>query len=322
MRNRSFCRVVLASVLALLFSTVANAQAFPSRTITVLTPIPPGNSYQIALRQMADTIQQRTGATIIMEPAVGANGIIPLQKLARAEADGYTLAICWAAPLTLNPHISPDIGYDPLRDFAPVMMITRHGIPFFALASSPVNNVRDLVALAKAKPGQVKIGYGGTGSRVGIIQLAEAAGVQFLEVPYKSPAQQSPALLSGEVDILVHALSEQIGLIQAGKVKSIFIGSKNRSPMIPNVASITEVYPNVEIGSWFAVMAPAKTPADRISWHNREWNAALKDPKIIDRMQNTFGYEVIGGAPRVVTDQVAAESPVYARIVKANNIKE
>jgi tripartite-type tricarboxylate transporter receptor subunit TctC len=313
--HAALCAALLAA------SASAFAQSFPSKNITLIMPLPASSTYTVLLRAMGDMIQQKTGKPVVMEPTIGADGTLAPQKLARAEPDGHTISLVWAAPMTLNPHIQKDIGYDPLRDFAPVTLLTRHGQFFVAHPSFPANNLREFIALAKAKPGSVKVGTAGTGGKVGLIQLSEAAGVKLLEVPYKSPGQMDPAVMSGEVDVVVYTVGATIGYVRSGKVKPLFIGSKNRSPLAPDVKSMSEDIPNFEMVSWFALIAPAKTPADRIEWLNREWNAALKDPKIADRMTNALGYDIVAGTPQDLANQIKAELPVYARIVKEHNIQ-
>jgi tripartite-type tricarboxylate transporter receptor subunit TctC len=319
-RYQTAARAALCAVL-LAASTSAFSQAFPSKNITLIMPLPASSTYTVLLRAMGDMIQQKTGKPIVMDPAIGADGTIAPQKLARAEPDGHTISLVWAAPMTLNPHIQKDIGYDPVRDFAPITMLTRHGQFFVAHPGFPANNLREFIALAKAKPGTIKVGTAGTGGKVGLIQLSEATGVKLLEVPYKSPGQMDPAVMSGEVDVVVYTVGATIGYVRSGKVKPLFIGSKNRSPLAPDVKSMSEDIPNFEMVSWFALIAPAKTPADRIEWLNREWNAALKDPKIADRMTNGLGYDIVAGSPQDLANQIKAELPMYERIVKEHGIQ-
>ena len=318
--SRRFLSLFAACAALAGFATDASSQAFPSKNINLIMPLPASSTYTVLLRAMGDLIQQKTGKAVVMDPTIGADGTLAPQKLARAEADGHTISLVWAAPMTLNPHITKEIGYDPLRDFAPITMLTRHGQFFVAHPSFQANNLREFIALAKANPGAVKVGTAGTGSKIGLIQLSEAAGIKLLEVPYKSPGQMDPAVMSGEVDVVVYTVGATIGYVRSGKVKPLFIGTKNRSPIAPDVKSMSEDIPNFEMVSWFALIAPAKTPPERIEWLNREWNAALKDPKIADRMQNALGYDIVAGTPQDLGNQIKAELPVFARIVKEYNL--
>jgi tripartite-type tricarboxylate transporter receptor subunit TctC len=300
----------------------AAAQAFPSKTVTVVMPIATSTAFYIAIRQMADLIQTKTGRSIVLEPVIGASGTLAPARVKRSEPDGHTIGLTWAAPLTLNPVLSKDQPYDPLKDFAYIAMLTKHGIFMVAGAQFGPNNLQELVALAKAKPGTVRFGQAAAGSRIGAIQIEEASGAKFLEVPYKSSAQSEIAALSGEIDFFATTAGTAMGQIKAGKMKGLFIGSKNRSPLHPNVPSVAETFPDLEIVSWYALYAPAGTPADRIEWHHREWIAALKDPKIAAQMQNTFGYDIVAAPGSAVLEQVKRELPIHARIVKQHNISE
>jgi tripartite-type tricarboxylate transporter receptor subunit TctC len=307
---------------AVQFAPNASAQAFPSKTVTMVVPIATSTAFYIAIRQMADQIQTKTGRNIVLEPVLGASGTLAPARVKRSEPDGHTIGLTWAAPLTLNPVLSKDQPYDPLKDFSYIAMLTRHGIFFVAGAQFAPNNLQELIAAAKAKPGTVRFGQAAAGSRVGAIQLEEAAGVKFLEVPYKSSGQSEIAALAGEIDFFATTAGSAMGQIKAGKMKGLFIGSKNRSSLHPNVASVSETFPDLEIVSWYALYAPAGTPADRVDWHYREWVGALKDPKNAERMQNTFGYDVIAGPGSAVLEQVRRELPIHARIVKQHNITE
>jgi tripartite-type tricarboxylate transporter receptor subunit TctC len=201
-------------------------------------------------------------------------------------------------------------------------MLTKHGIFFVAGSQFASNSLQELVALAKAKPGSVRFGQAASGSRIGAIQIEEAAGIKLMDVPYKSSAQSEVATLAGEVDFYATTAGSAIGQIKAGKMKGLFIGSKNRSPLHPNVPSVAEMFPELEIVSWYALYAPVGTPASAIDWHYREWTAALKDSKMAERMQNVFGYDIIAGNGQMVLDQVKRELPVHARIVKQYGISE
>ncbi len=218
---------VLGAVLALsgagaLVSPPAAAQAFPSRPITVIMPIAASTAFYITMREMADQIQAKAGRPIVFDQQIGASGMLGPARVKRSEADGHTIGLSWAAPLSLNV-LFPNPQYDPLKDLAYISMLTRHGIYFTAGAHVPANTLQELVALAKAKPESVKIAQAATGSLVGILQLQEAAGVKFLIVPYKSSAQGEVAAMSGEVDMVATTAGTAREHVRAGKMKGIFI---------------------------------------------------------------------------------------------------
>jgi tripartite-type tricarboxylate transporter receptor subunit TctC len=321
--NRKLLAVASLTAAATLLSAASpelSAQTFPTKPVTLLSPLAASNAYYLLLRQMADSIQAKTGRSIVFDVVLGADGTLAPARIKRSEPDGHTIALTWAAPLTLNPLIGKDQQYDPLKDFAYITMLTRHGTLFVAGTHFPASSVQELIAYAKSKPGAVRFGQAATGSRVGTFQLEEIAGVKFLDVPYKSSAQAEIALLGGEVDVIPTTVGTVLAQVKAGKMKPLFIGSKSRSQVMPDVPSISETYPNLEVVSWYALYAPAGTPADRIEWHHREWTTALKDPKIAERLQSGFGFEIVASSPAAVLDQVRRELPAHARVVKQHNI--
>jgi tripartite-type tricarboxylate transporter receptor subunit TctC len=298
----------------------AFGQAYPAKTITLTMPIGPVTAYYIILRQMADQIQAKTGRTIVFDVVLGAGGTLAPAKVKRADPDGYTIGLGYQGAMTIDPYISKDQRYDSLKDFAYISMLTRHGLAFVAGAKVPANNLQELIALAKAKPGQVKLGQGSTGSLIGLLRIQEAAGVQFMEVPYKSSNDFDAALLSGDVDVVLTTAGTALPQIKAGRTKALFIGSRARSPLLPNTQSVSEVYPDIEVISWYGLFAPAGTPQDRIDWLHREWTAQLRDPKIADRMQNTFGYEIVASTGQEFFDQIKREVPINTAVARRYNI--
>lgn len=321
--SRKFLLLALGLSTALgIASPHAFGQAYPAKATTLVLPLSSSTGIYVALRQMADLIQAKSGKPIVLDTAVGAGGTLGPPRVKRADPDGYTIGLTYAAPMTINPYIEKEQRYDPLKDFSYISMLTRHGILFVAGSQVPANNIQEFIALAKAKPGAVKLGQGATGSRIGLLQIQEAAGVRFMDVPYKSSAQFDAALLSGEVDVVLSTVGTELGTIRSGRAKALFIGSRNRSPLLPNTQSISEVYPNVEVISWYGLFAPAGTPQDRIDWLYREWTGALKDPKIVERMQTTFGYEIVGSTGPELLEQIKREIVSNSRIVKQYNLAE
>jgi tripartite-type tricarboxylate transporter receptor subunit TctC len=312
----------IAAASALTVAADCNAQPFPAKPVTIQMPTPAGSTFDVILRRMLDSYTARTGRPFVLNPAIGGLGTIAPASLLRAEPDGHTIALTYAAPMTLSPLIMSPAPYDPLRDFAPVSLMTRHGILFVANPKFPASTLAETIALAKAKPRGVSVGFTGSGARVGIILLGSAAGVEFLEVPYKGSDQHQTAAISGSIDSASSTVGLALENIRAGKLKPLFIGSRSRSPLLPNVASISETYPGVEAVSWYALVAPAKTPADRIAWLNREFNAAIRDPKVVDLITNQLAYEIVASTPDELTRVMKAELAINAKVVKEHNIQE
>ena len=321
-RHTVAIRTIAAAALVALAapSAPALAQAFPSRPITIHSSVAAGASYEILLRTVAEDWQARTGATLIVNPMPGGLGTLAPASLLRSPADGQTVALIFAAPLTLTPQSMKTPPYDPIKDLAPVTMLTRHGLTYLANPQFQPNNVAELIAFARANPGKVTVGYAGGGSQAHMLQISSATGVTFLGVPYKSSAAFMQGLLAGEINIAIQTPGDALELLKSGKVKGLFIGSRNRSAKMPNVQSITETYPDLEGVSWFGVVARAGTPRDRIDWLNREFNLSVKTPRVqaqIDQM----AYDTVAGSPDDMAEIIRKEIAVYTKIVKDYNIK-
>lgn len=315
---------VLATGLALaagaLLSGHAAAQAYPSKPITLNSSLGPGSSYDAILRAIQEDWLARTGKTLIINPVVGGVGTLAPASLKRADPDGYTIAFTYAAPLTLSPLIMATPPYDPVKDFAPVIQLTKHGLVYAANPNFPANNFAEFIALAKAKPGTVTIGTSGDGSKVHILQMASATGVEFLQVPYKSSTQLAPAAMSGEVNVISQTVGVVSELIRAGRLKGLFIAQKARAPQLPNVPALAETNPGLDGGSWFAIVAPAGTPKDRVDWLNREFALGMKTPRAQASAQAS-AYDVVANTPEQFTQVIKDEIATYAKIVKQYNIK-
>lgn len=303
-----------------LVSGHAAAQAYPNKAITLNSSLAPGSSYDAILRAIQEDWQTRTGKTFIINPVVGALGTLAPASLKRAEPDGYTIAFTFAAPLTLSPLMMATPPYDATKDFAPVIQLTRHGLIYVATPSFPASNFNEFIAAAKAKPGSVSIGLAGAGSQVHILQMASAMGVEFLPVPYKSSTQLAPSAMSGEVNVVSHTVGAVAELVRAGRLKPLFIAQKSRAPQLPNVPTIAESHAGLEGGSWFAIIAPAGTPKDRVDWLNREFAAGMKTP-VAQASANASAYEVVSNTPEQFAQVIRDEIQTYAKIVKQYNIK-
>ena len=297
----------------------ASAQAYPLKPITIHSVLPAGGSFDPLLRIMIEDIQARTGKTMIINPMVGALGTLAPGALVRAEKDGYTVALVFAATLTLSPQVMKTPPFDPVRDLAPVSLLTRHPLFLIANPNLPADSVADLLQLARSKPGGLSVSYVGAGSQIFVAQVAAAAGVKFLGVPYKSATQQYPAVMTGETDMAIVNLGPVLPLIKAGKVKPMFFGSATRTAQMPAVPIIAETFPSLEGGSWFGIVAPVGTPRDRIDWLNRELIAALKTPRA-QEMAATLAFDIVASTPQQMGEEIRREIAMYAKAVKEKYI--
>jgi len=281
-----------------------------------------GGTGDIVGRLLAQEISAKTGKAIIVSVQTGGLGLIAPQTVVRSEPDGHTLALMFASPMTFLPFMKDPPPYDALKDFEPVIGIYKNPIMFFAAPSMPAKTMTELIALAKANPAQVKIGYAGSAARAFLLMLSSASGAKFLLVPYRSGLP--PPLLAGEVDVIVDQPGTMIPLVKDGKAKAIGTGGLRRNgvfPEAPVIADTVAGMEGIEMGSWLAVLAPAGTPSDRIQWLNREFNTALQSSQKARDQITSAGYETLGGTPHDFAMVLKNDTTVASQIVKKFNLK-
>ena len=268
------------------------AQGFPTRPITFYSNAP-GGAPEAIERAIFEKVKENTGANLILEARPGGGDAVGLQAVKAMAPDGYSYAITYASAINLNPLINRDLGLDPLKDFVPVVNLMSLGTVLATRDNFPAKDLRELVAMAKAKPGTVSIGIFGAGNKSWVAMLEEATGARFLQVPYKSTTELVQATLGGHLDAHFETLGTV--LAQKGKLKALSYGAASASPLLPGVPVVRELY-KFDMMSWFGVVAPAGTPPAAVTWVSREIARAVKDPKIVQLME-TNGFMPVGNAP-------------------------
>ena len=316
-------RVILAAVVALasaLAGHATNAQPYPSRPIKLIVPFPPGGPVDVMGRLVAQQLTDSFG-TVIVDNRPGAGGTIGSRGAAAAASDGYTLLFGSSTTLAAAPALYGSIGYDPIRSFLPVAMIS--SVPFAIVVSPklPVHSVQDLIGYAKAHPG--KLNYGApTGALPHLTgeMFKTAAGVDIVHIPYKGAANGITDLLAGQVDLTFEPISVLVGHIRDGSLRALAVTGETRSAELPDLPTMIESgYPSVVSVSWSGVVAPAGTPDTVVTRLNAAVNAGLGTPQ----MQAALAR--LGAAPRPGTPAefaafIAAETPKWAAVVKAAHI--
>lgn len=309
----NICRLARATALAL--STIAagaSAQAFPSRNITVLWTYPPAGSPYVALRLVTDDLAARTGRTIVVDPRPGGGGATGMTALARAEADGHTIAMTAKGAVMVNPYVTPELGWTP-TSFAPIGRTFTTPVIMVSDPNFPAKNLADLIRMAKERPETVSIAVSGALNRITIAQLEAATGAKFLQVPVTNVARNS--IMGGHINAGFEAPSSVKGLAQEGKIRAIAIGSLQRFHYMPDVPTISETVPGIDASTWFAFFAPKGTPADRVAWFSREINTTLKRPAITAKLQE-LGYDVTPDTTKAFEDYLAKEAPVFEKLIR------
>jgi tripartite-type tricarboxylate transporter receptor subunit TctC len=312
---------ILISLLLVLAAQAASAQGWPARPVRLIVPFPPGGSTDIATRPVADRLSQAFGQSVVVENRSGAGGNIGTELVAKSAPDGYTVLIATDA-VASNPHTYKNLGYQTLRDFAPVIQLARQPVVLAAHPSLGVNNVAELVALAKRKPG-IGFATSGAGSQQHMAGewFAKLAGLQLIHVPYKGGGQAITDLVAGQVPLGSLGSSPLIPHYKAGKLKLLAQTTRTRSASLPEVPTYEEAgYKGLIIEQWLGVMVPTGTPGEVVARLTTEIGKALNDPVLRERYFQA-ALEPVGGTAEQFGRLMRDDYDKYARLVKDLNIK-
>ncbi len=300
------------------------AQDYPSRPIRVLIAFPPGGPTDFVGRLLADRMTASLGQRVYIENKPGANGTVGADNIAKSDPDGYSLFLTTAGAVTVSPHIMANIPYDALRDFAPIAEVVTNTTVLAVSPKMGIKTTTELVALAKEKPGAITFGSTGIGSTTHLAQvlLADAAGIQFLHVPYRGAAPMLTDLLGGQVQVVAADLTVLMAQIEAGAIVPIGAAADQRNQMLPELPTLAEQgYPSTDASNWYALLAPAKTPAALIKKLNDAVNAALADPDVRGKIIKS-GAVPVGGTPEALAAFMRSEYDKWGRVVRQHGIKD
>lgn len=312
----------IAFLAALLACTSALAQPFPSRPIHIVVPFPPGGGTDVVARAVAPAMSEALGQPVIIDNRSGAGGNIGTEAVARSAPDGYTLLVASAAT-AINNTLAKNISWQVAKDFAPVVLLVINQNVLVAHPSVPASSVKELIALAKAKPGQVTYGSYGNGSSAHLIGelFKMMAGVDLLHVPYKGAAPAVNDLLGGQVNLVFADVAAVLQHIKSGKLKALGIGSSQRFAGLPDVPTISEAgVPGFEGGGFLGLVAPAGTPAPAIAALNAAAAKSLAAPQVHERLVSLATIPM-GGSPEDFGRHLRTEVDKWARVIRAGNIQ-
>ena len=280
-------RAILVAFSALLFGGTAIAQDYPSRPVKIVVPFPAGGSNDIIARILAQKLGERTGQSFLIENRGGAGGNIGADAVATSEPDGYTLLLTAPPPLTINAALYKTLPYDPAKAFAPVALIASVPIVLAVHPSVEANNVMELIALAKAKPGTINFGSSGNGSTNHLAGelLKSMAGINIVHLPYRGAAPAMNDLIAGHIPVMFDNIPAVLPQVQARSIKAIAVAGAKRASALPDVPTIAESgVPGFEASAWFGLVAPAKTPTPVLAKLESEVDAILKMPDVQKRL--------------------------------------
>ena len=319
----NLCRLTAAGLLALAATFPAAAQDFPSRPIRMVIALPAGGPTDFVGRLLADKLKDSLGQVII-ENKPGANGAIGADFVAKSQPDGHTLFLTTVGAVAITPNMRKDLPYDVLRDFATVTLVVRNTTVLVVRADNPANSVKDLVEMAKAKPGALPFASTGVGSTTHLaLELFQtAAGIKFVHVPYRGAAPALTDLLGGQVEAFYADVPVLMPQIAAGKVKPLGAASGQRNPMLPNVPTLAEIgYPDTQSDNWYGLLAPAKTPPAVIAKLNAAFVTAINDPVVKDKLIKS-GAIPIANTPEQFGQILKDELARWGKVVREKDIKE
>jgi tripartite-type tricarboxylate transporter receptor subunit TctC len=305
-----------------LLCTGALAQNYPAKPIRVVVPFPPGGGTDIVARTVTPKMAEILGQPFVIENRAGAGGNIGTEAVAKSPADGYTLLVA-SASSTINTTLVPNLPWDLARDFAPVILMVVNNHLLAAHPSVPANNVRELLALAKAKPGSIAYASYGPGSSAHLTAelFKQMAGVDLLHVPYKGAAPAVNDLLGGQVNIIFADVAAMLTHIRSGRLKALGIGSAKRFDGLPDVPTIAESgVPGFEAGGFLGLVAPAGTPSAVINALNAAGQKSLAMPDVRERLLG-IASPPVGGTPAEFGQYMKRETDKWARVIRAAGIK-
>jgi tripartite-type tricarboxylate transporter receptor subunit TctC len=316
-------RALRVLVMVLAINPVVAADTYPSRSIKAVVPQSAGSPPDVRARQIADRLSKSIGQPVIVENRPGAGGTIGAEYVAKSPPDGYTLLYGIISDQSIAPAFYLDLPYNPRKDFAPITLNALTPAILVVNSSLGVHSVKELVALAKAKPGQLTGGsYGnGTMNHLLLLQLGREAGINFVHVPYKSASNSMADLVSGQISIMFDYYHTSGSSIASGRIVPLMVVGHQRIKGLPNVPSAAEVgLPNIKHRSWTGYLAPAGTPKDIIKRLNAELVKALRTPELVQKLAESGG-ETIANSPEEFAAFIAKEQDEMAELVKVTGAK-
>jgi tripartite-type tricarboxylate transporter receptor subunit TctC len=313
----------LLALLICLLATQVLAQAYPSKPVRVIVPYPPGGGNDTLGRLFAAKLQERMGQPFVVENRPGAGTMIGTEAAAKAAPDGYTILLSSIATHALSPNLYSRVPYDPVRDFAPITLLGIAPTVLVVTSELPAKSVAELVALAKARPGQYAYASGGNGTppHVNAEVFKAVAGVDLLHVAYKGGGPALVDLIAGRVHVMLDTAASAMPHVRSGKLRALALSAPRRSPEYPELPTFAEAgMPQYDTNAWYSMHAPAGTPPEIVRRLNTELVAIVRDADVAARFKQ-LSTDPVGNTPEEFAAFVRAELEKYGRVIKAAGIK-
>ena len=312
----------VAALAAALCGAGAGAQPYPAKPVRLVVPYSPGGGTDLMARALAARMSENMGQSVIVDNRAGAGGNLGMEFVARAAPDGYTIALALTAQYAVNPALYPKLPYDPVKDYAPIMLVARNPYVLVVHPTLPAKSVKELIALARARAGQLTFSSAGNGSGAHLSgeTLKTMAGVNMIHVPYKGAGALLPDLIAGQVPMSFVTWSSVGPHVKSNRLRALGVTTLKRSPALPELPAIAETLPGFDLPVWYGVVAPAGTPREIVLRLNGEIARVINTPDFKQRIE-IDAVEPIGGNPEQLGDYIRSELAKWARIVKTSGAR-
>jgi len=302
---------------------VCAQQNYPTRPVRFVVPFAPGGSTDTLARTIGVKLADALGQQVVVDNRTGANGDIGMEIVARSRPDGYTIVLGYIANLAIAPSLYAKMPYDPVKDFAPITQPASSPNVLTAHPSVQAKTLQELIALAKAKPGQISFASTGVAS-VGHLTgelINNLAGIRMTHVPYKGSGQAVTDILGGHVQVMFSGFSSTLHHIKAGKLRALAVTGPKRSPALAEVPTISEQgFPGVEATAWYGILAPAGTPKPVVAQLHGDLVRVLKQPDVVQKLDG-LGFEIVGSTPEQFGAYIRTEIKKWEKVVRASGAK-
>jgi len=303
-----------------LFSSLANSQGYPAKPVKLVVPFPAGSATDQIARVIGQQLQEGLGQPFVVENKPGAQGAIAASEVARAAPDGYTLMVGTNTPLAANVSLFKKLNYDPVKDFAPIARLGTISFMIMVRPDFPARSLKEFLTYSKNNPGKLSAGYGSAGSQVSQAMLRSMGKIDFIDVPYKGLPQAITDVMGGQISFTFADLANALAQIKGGKLRGIAVTSQKRSLLAPDVPAIAEELPGYELIAWFALVAPAGTPAPIVARLHETTVRALAKPEVKARF-DTLGTDVAPLSPAELAGFIRSEITKFGRLAKEAGIQ-
>lgn len=325
LRLPTIARLALIAMTIGIFGADARAQsqAYPNRPIKIIAPIAAGGLTDILTREVASALADRLGQPVIVENRAGGGGTIGMVAAAKAAPDGYTIVMVYSGVASVNPVLIPELPYNTARDFTPISLVGSFPMMLIARPDFPASNARELIALVKSKPGAYNYGSAGnaTTSHMTMELMREATGLQITHVPYKGEAPVLADVMGGQIDFAFNTMTSVLPHLSSGRLRVLGVSTLKPSPLAPGIVTIADSgAPGFEVSGWYALLAPAGTPASIIELLNKTIGQIVNNPALRDRMAGQ-GVELFASTPEAAGRWISDDAQKWRGVIEKAGIK-